>query len=92
MITQPRAVKFFGAEPDPVERIFFMFANLLDKAGEPEKLQGLKTAPIHLIGDGEHRTGLHAERPQAQLAIAQRCINELDVFHGGVKNRSAPRR
>ncbi len=82
MVAQPRAAKFLRAQSHPVPRIFFVLADHLDVAGETEELHGLKTAPVHLLGDGEHRAGFHAERPQAQLPVAHRGIDKVNFVHG----------
>jgi hypothetical protein len=61
--------------------------DVLDVAGEAEEFERLKAAPIHLLGDREHGAGLHAERPQAQLTVTQRRIDEMNFFHADFLRR-----
>src|ERR1044071_2108475 len=82
VVTQPRAAKFLRAQPHPVPGIFLVLANHFDVAGEAEKLHRLEAASVHLLGDGEHRAGSHAKRPEAQLPVAHRGIDKTDFPHG----------
>ena len=78
MVAQPGAAELLGALAHPGPGIFFMLSDVLDVAGEAEELHGLKTAAVHLLGDGQHRAGSHAQRPQTERAIAHRGIDKMN--------------
>ncbi len=81
VVTQPRAVKFLGALAHPGPGVFFMFFDVLDVAGKAEKLHGLETAAVHLLGDRQHGAGAHPQRPQAQRPIAHSRVDEVNFVH-----------
>src|SRR5689334_5549777 len=87
VIAQPRAVEFLRAESHPIPGIFLVLADHFDVTGKPKELHGLEAAPVHLLGDGEHRAGSHAKRPQAQLSVTHGGIDKTNFSHAFVSLR-----
>ena len=76
--------KFLRALANPVPGIFFVLADVLFDHVGAEELQRLEAGPVHLLGGAEHGVGLHVQRPQALLAVAQGGVDERNVFHSGL--------
>jgi hypothetical protein len=81
VIAQPCMAKKLRAFAHPVPGILLELADVFLDHDRDEELHRLEADAIHPRRGTKHSGGLHAQSPQALLAIAQGSVDEGYLFH-----------
>ena len=80
VVAQSCVFDFLVAVAHPVPGIVPLLSHDFLETAADEKLHGVKARLIHVGKDRVHHACRHVVRPQARVAVAQRGINDADLF------------
>ena len=84
VVAQSCVFDFLVAVAHPVPGIVPLLPDDFLETAADEKLHGVKARLIHVGKDRVHHARGHVVRPQARVAVAQRGINDADLFHNSL--------
>ena len=82
VVAEPGVLHFFLTVTHPVPRVISLLSNDFLEAAADKKLHGVEAGLIQVAQDRVHHAGGHVVGPKARVAITQRGVNDLDLFHG----------
>src|SRR6516225_867806 len=81
VISQAGLANAFDAFAHPGPRILLELAHVFLDHDRDKKFHRFETDAVHLCGGAEHRIGLHPQRPETLLAIAESSVDEGNLSH-----------
>jgi hypothetical protein len=78
VVTKTSFLEAFGAFPQPVPGVFFVFAHVLFEHNTEKKLHGFEAGVIHMFRGGKHGADFHVESPKTLIAVTQSSVNKSD--------------